>query len=146
MKAWLCAVVLLAACGKDDTGGAGSGASPGTRQEAVKLQDQAQAEALKQAALAREQADRAMVQAQAARARLDSLERELEALDVQVQKAVDAVAAAKNQAELKAASEQLQSLRTNEEALKKRVEVTRRTQGVKISDECIQNPLAKGCN
>jgi hypothetical protein len=88
-----------------------------------------------------------------ARKAVEDLQKELDEVDAKVTKAVDDVASAENEAQRNAAVARLQNLRAERQAIATRTadakaaaERAERVKGVKISKECIDNPLAKGCS
>ena len=79
--------------------------------------------------------------------------RELDDLDTKVTAAVTAVADAQNDADRAGAKAKLIALQREQAEMKQRAaaakaaaERAERQKGVKISKECMDNPLAKGCS
>jgi colicin import membrane protein len=146
---WVAAVAVLAMSCKDEE------AKPQASQPTPQAIDTAMSEAdeAERAKRAAEAAARqAVADAAKARAELDALMRELDAFDAKVSKAVDAVADSQNDAERTAASAALKKLQLEQVELKQRIAAARagaekaeRLKGAKISIQCIENPLAKGC-
>jgi hypothetical protein len=90
--------------------------------------------------------------ADAARVSLDQIARELDALNKRVDVAVAAVANAQNAADRTAATDRLKQLQVEHTELLRRIGAAKdaaakaeRAKGVKVSPECLDNPLAKGC-
>jgi PBP1b-binding outer membrane lipoprotein LpoB len=88
----------------------------------------------------------------AARAKVDALMKELDAQNLRVNAAVDAVVAAKSDAERSAAKVKLTDEQKKQSDLKAQVSEAKsesmraeREKGVHVSEECKANPLAKGC-
>ena len=144
----LLALCVVVACGNGDSKEAAKDNGPalGAHKESTPSAEEQQvlaAQAAKEAAVKR---------AAAARARLDQIEHELEELEKAVDAAVQQTVDAKNAAELATAKQNLQQLQASEAALKARAAQAQadaaaatRAQGVRISKECMDNPLAKGC-
>jgi chromosome segregation ATPase len=105
-----------------------------------------------ESAKAKAEADKAMAAAKAAGDEVAKLAADLDALNDKVAKAVDAIVQAKTDAERAAAKTTLDSLRKEKSELEQRVAEAKaasaraeRMKGVHISKECLDNPLAKGC-
>lgn len=132
----LLVMMTLLACGK--------AAEDAKRREAEKA-EAAHREAEKEAARAREEAD-------AAAKKLDDLMKKLEDIDKQTSQAIEGLTNAQNDADRVAATAKLEEARKAKAQLeaelataKAEAERAQRLRGVKISKECIDNPLAKGC-
>ena len=145
---WL--LVLVSACGGKDpapaqphneTAGSATTAPP-TKPDPDPARTKAQAEA-----------DQAAKDAKEAEERVRKIEIDLDAFNAKLNAAVDAVVAAQNDAERQAAKARLDALRTEKLELEQRVAAAKaaatkaeRAKGVKVSPECMDNPLAKGCD
>jgi hypothetical protein len=88
-----------------------------------------------------------------AKTQLDAVMRDLEMLDTKVTDAVTAVTEAQTDADRTAAGARLMQLKQEHQELLQRAAAARaaaeraeRTKAVKISKECLDNPLAKGCS
>jgi len=117
--------------------------SPLARASAAAEQAKAQAEAV---------AKQAIAEAQAAKDRLGKLDGELGDLDARMKAALDAVAKATTEAKRSAAKSVVEGLNKEHADLLARIAEAKaalakaeRTKGVHVSKECIDNPLAKGC-
>jgi hypothetical protein len=153
MKHVLWLLVLVSACGGKDPApaqphneAAGSAApaatSPPPADDPAAARARAELEA-RQAALA----------ANEAMERVRTIELDLDAFNAKVNAAVDAVVNAQNDADRAAAKARLDGLRTEKLDLEQRVAAAKaaaakaeRAQGVRVSPECMDNPLAKGCS
>ena len=98
-------------------------------------------------------AAQAVKDAQEAKEQLDTVMRQLDDLDTKVGQAVNAVADAQNDADRASAKARLIALQKEQYEMKQRAAAARaraekaeRLKGVKISKECMENPLAKGCS
>jgi hypothetical protein len=118
----------------------------------VKAYSQSQEDAQK-----REQAERASAeygkQVKEAQALLEKAQKDLDENAAKVDKAIADVGAAQDAVALKAAQTRLQQLQRDQAEMRARVEEAKRAaekaqraKGVHISQECLNNPLAKGCN
>jgi len=97
-------------------------------------------------------AQESMHDAREARERVEKIETDLMDLGKRLDQAVDAVTAAQSQADRDAAVAKLNQLRKEKAELEQRIADAKtaaakaeRTKGVKVSKECQDNPLAKGC-
>jgi len=143
-------IALLAACSSPtkkpaepathvDSMGSASESPPST-------EDRAELEKAKSEAVeARKDADAGME-------RVERLARALEDLDTKVTEAVDAVVAARNDADRANAKAKLEQLRREKAEMDRRIQDakaraprSRRMYGQPVSKECQENPLAKGC-
>jgi hypothetical protein len=84
---------------------------------------------------------------------VDRLQKDAEAMSKKVDTAVDALASAQSQADRDSAKAKLDQLRREKYEMDQRIAEAKakaaraeRLKGVKISKECLDNPLAKGCN
>ena len=100
----------------------------------------------REAAMARKEAQEAME-------RVDRLATDLEALDKRVTDAIDAVVAAQSDADRANAKAKLEKLRREKAEMEQRIKDARehagkatRRQGRQVSKQCMDNPLAKGCD
>lgn len=104
----------------------------------------------------REQAERASEeygkQVKEAQALLEKAQKDLDENGAKVDKAISDVGAAQDAVALKAAQQRLQELQREQSEIRSRVEAAKaaaehanRLKGVHISEECKNNPLAKGC-
>jgi len=107
------------------------------------------AEKQRQAEVEKEKAVKA---AQEAQALVDRLQRDLADMDKKVSAAVDGVVAAQNDADRASAKAKLQELNRQKYEMEKRIAEAKaaaaraeRLKGAKVSAECANNPLAKGC-
>jgi hypothetical protein len=98
-------------------------------------------------------AAQAVKDAQDAKDKLDTIMKQLDDLDTKVGQAVSAVADAQNDADRASAKAKLIALQKEQYEMKQRAAAARaaadkaeRLKGVKISKECMDNPLAKGCS
>ena len=110
-------------------------------------------EADKQAEIAKKAKDEAVAAAQEAKDRLVKLEKDLDEIQEKVGKAVNDLSVAQNDADRQAARGKLAEAQKEQYEMKQRVatakaaaERAERNKGVHISDECKNNPLAKGCS
>jgi DNA repair exonuclease SbcCD ATPase subunit len=92
-------------------------------------------------------------QVKAAQALLEKAQRDLDDNAAKVDKAIADVGAAQDAVALKAAQQRLQELQREQAEMRQRVaeakaaaDKAQRAKGVHISQECLNNPLAKGCN
>lgn len=107
----------------------------------------------REARLAAEERSReAEKMAQAAEDKVVELQRDLGDLSARVDKAVDAVVAARSEAERVAAQDALNKARKAKFEMEQRIQAAKdaaakakRLKGANVSDECKNNPLAKGC-
>jgi hypothetical protein len=141
MKKLVCVVALLA-CGKDSK-----------TDEPVESSRRASDEAEVAKQKAEQAAAQAVQEAKAAQDAVERLQRDADDLAKRVDGAVQDLAGAQNQADRDAAKVKLDALRTEKADLEQRIAEARakaeraeRLKGVKISKECLDNPLAKGCN
>jgi colicin import membrane protein len=102
--------------------------------------------------IARAEADKAIKAAQEAQALVDRLQRDLSDMDKKVSAAVDGVVTAQNDADRASAKAKLQELNRQKYEMEKRIAEAKaaaaraeRLKGAKVSKECQDNPLAKGC-
>jgi hypothetical protein len=102
--------------------------------------------------IAEQNAQKAIEESKEAQRKLESVEKDLESLEGNMKSAEDALMAAQNDADRQAARTKLAALQQQEFEAKQRVaqakaaaEHAQRVQGIKTSDECKNNPLAKGC-
>jgi hypothetical protein len=84
--------------------------------------------------------------------KVERLQRDLEDMDKRVGAAVDSVVAAKDEADRNSATQKLAKLRQEKAEMERRIAeakaaaaLAKRKQGSKVSAECQNNPLAKGC-
>ncbi len=107
--------------------------------------------------VARKQAEmvaaEAVKEAKAAYEQVEKLQADAEALSQRVDAAVDAIASAQSQADRDSATAALKALQLEKAELEARLAEAKaksaraeRMKGVQISKECLDNPLAKGCN
>ena len=144
------AFVLLVGCGGDHP----PPQAPVENKQAPEPQpDPALREANLRAERAEREAQDAIKAAHEVEERLDQISRDLAALDQRVSAAVDQVVAAQNNAERATASERLKELQRQKAEMEQRIgeakaaaEKAQRKKGVKISQDCMDNPLAKGCS
>lgn len=117
---------------------------------------QTESERVKEAEDARERAEHeagdAMKTAREAVELVEKLQHELDELDKRVTTAVDSVVAAQNDADRASAKAKLEQLRREKAEMDAKLAAARaeaqkaaRKRGPKISKECEDNPLAKGC-
>lgn len=106
--------------------------------------------ALVQAQTARAEALRAQAEARAAQERVDQLSRSPRELDARTAAAIEALASAQTEAERRAARIELdhaiQQKREIEQRMRTERPPIRRTGAIRISKECLDNPLARGCD
>jgi hypothetical protein len=102
--------------------------------------------------IAEHEAQTAVNQAKDAQDKLDKVTKDLEDLNDKVGTAVNAVVAAQNDADRASAKSKLLQLQQEQADMRARVQAAKdaaalavRKAGVKTSDECKNNPLAKGC-
>jgi DNA repair exonuclease SbcCD ATPase subunit len=104
----------------------------------------------------REQAEREKdeygKQVKEAQAQVEKAQKDLEENAAKVDKAISDVGAAQDAVALKAAQQRLQELQREQAEMRGRVEAAKqaaakaeRARGVHVSKECLNNPLAKGC-
>ena len=136
MRALLCVVAIGFGCGSKD-------------QEPPKAEKEPAAEMAKQV---EEGVERARQDADAAMQAVQKLQGDADALAQRMGAAVDALANAQNDADRESAKAALQSLQKEKAELDTRIAEAKakaaraeRLKGVKISKECLGNPLAKGC-
>jgi len=98
------------------------------------------------------EAQEAMKQAKAAQENITQVAKDLDAMNERLAGAVDAVVNAQNDADRAAAKAKLEALQKEKADLEAHVAAAKaaadraeRTKGVTISKECLDNPLAKGC-
>jgi hypothetical protein len=98
-------------------------------------------------------AEKAIKDAKEAKEKLDQVEKSLDELNEKVGKAVDSVVAAQNDADRGAAKARLIELQKEQYEMKQRVaaakaaaDAAERHKGVHVKQECLDNPLAKGCS
>ena len=98
-------------------------------------------------------AAQAVKDAEEAKQQLDRVMKDLDELDTKVGQAVTAVADAQNDADRANAKARLIALQKEQYEMKQRAaearakaEKAERLKGVKVSKECMDNPLAKGCS
>jgi chromosome segregation ATPase len=108
------------------------------------------AEAVRQRA--EHEAAQAAKDAKAAQDAVERLQRDAEALEQRLFAATDALAAAQNEADRTSASTKLGQLRREKFELEARIAEAKaraaraeRLKGVKINRDCMENPLAAGC-
>jgi len=115
------------------------------------------AERMNEAELARLHAERQMAealkQAREAQEIVEQLQKDMESLSAKVDIAVNALASAQNQADRDNAKAKLDELRKERAEIDARMAEARakaaraeRVKGNKVSKECLENPLAKGCS
>ena len=111
----------------------------------------------REAVLAKQQAEKAaeaaIKSARDAQQQVEKISKDLAELSAKVDAAVDALAASRNEADRAAAKAKLDDLHKQRAELEQRMQAARdaanraaRARGVTISKECIDNPLAAGCN
>lgn len=133
-----------------------AGATP-SASAAAEAPPPTESQRVRDAELARDKAEasarEAEKQAHEAAERVDKLSRDLEDLDKRLTGAVDSVIAAQTDADRSAARARLEQLRKEKAEMEARIaaakaaaEKAQRQKGVKISKECQDNPLAKGCS
>lgn len=142
----LAAILLVAACACGNS----KSDSPAARE--AETGDRSRAELEEQLRRAELEADEARKAAQEAQDQVERLSKDLEALDAKVTAAIDSLMAAQNDADRAAAKAKLAELQREQAEMRARVEMTRdkaakaqRTKGRTVSKECMDNPLAKGC-
>jgi uncharacterized membrane protein YgaE (UPF0421/DUF939 family) len=98
-------------------------------------------------------AKQAVQDAKEAQDKVEKLSSDLADLDKKVNSAVDGVMAAQNDADRNAARSNLEKLRHEKFEMEQRIQAAKtaaakaeRAKGVHLSKECLENPLAKGCN
>ncbi len=108
--------------------------------------------AKQEAEAAEKRAKEAEKLAQEAQERVERLQRDLEDMDKKVGVAVDSVVAAQNDADRASAKAKLEALRKEKAAMEQRIAeakaaaaLAKRKQGATVSEQCRNNPLAKGC-
>ena len=109
-------------------------------------------EADRNAEIAKKAADQAVKDAADAKEKLDKVSKDLDDLNDRVNKSVNDVVAAQNDADRAAAKTRLAQLQQEQYEMKQRVAAAKaaadkaeRNKGVHLSQECLNNPLAKGC-
>jgi chromosome segregation ATPase len=118
-----------------------SGTEPRKSEEELKLE------------LAQKEAAQAEADARDAMEKVEKVAKDLDELEKKLDKAVEDVVAAQNDADRSAAKSKLTELRKEQSDMRARVEAAKAAaekadhkKGVHISKECLDNPLAKGCN
>ena len=98
-------------------------------------------------------AKQAVEDAKEAQERVEKLSNDLADLDKKVSSAINAVVAAQNDADRKRAAADLDKLQQQKRDMEQRIAAAKaaadkanRAKGLHISQECLDNPLAKGCN
>lgn len=98
-------------------------------------------------------AKQAVEDAKAAQDRVDQLDRDMKEQNEQLAKADAAVKSAQNDADRKAAQSNLDKLKEQKKDMENRIAAAKaaaakadRAKGLHLSKECLENPLAKGCN
>lgn len=98
------------------------------------------------------EAQEAMKRAQEAQDDMQKVEKDLDDLSNRLTKAVDDVVNAQNDADRAAAKAKLEALQKEKADIETRIAAAKaaaakaeRAKGVKVSKECLDNPLAKGC-
>lgn len=106
----------------------------------------------KKAEIARREADAAIQAAKEAQEKVDQLEKSAADMITQINGAIAAVSAAQTDADRSAAANKLAALQRQQAEMQERIraakaaaDLAERRKGVKISKECLDNPLAKGC-
>jgi hypothetical protein len=122
-------------------------------EKAVKCIDAAADEAEEAKTKAEEIAARAAKDAKEGKEVVERLQKDVEVIAKRVDEAVDGLTGAQSQADRDAAKARLDQLRREQAELDARLAEAKskaaraeRLKGVKISKECLDNPLAKGCN
>jgi hypothetical protein len=148
----LATVVLLAACGggtRSQPGQTVENRSSGPAEPAPGPAAQPQ----DPTADAEARTAQAIQEADDAKARVEKLMGDLDALDVRVSAAVSEVVDAQSDAQRSTATSRLKMLQKEKAELEMMIararsdaERAERAKGTKISKECIDNPLAKGCS
>jgi uncharacterized protein YhaN len=97
--------------------------------------------------------DQAVQEAKEAQEKVEKLSNDLADLDKKVNTAVNGVVAAQNDADRKAAAANLATLQQQKRDMEQRIAAAKaaadkanRAKGVHLSQECLDNPLAKGCS
>ena len=97
--------------------------------------------------------DQAVQEAKEAQDKVEKLSNDLADLDKKVNSAVNGVVAAQNDADRKAAAANLATLQQQKRDMEQRIAAAKaaadkanRAKGLHISQECLDNPLAKGCS
>jgi predicted nucleic acid-binding Zn-ribbon protein len=118
------------------------------KQKAIEKRKQAEVE-MKRAHEAAEEAARSAAEAEQ---NVQRIQKDLDDLDARVATAVDSVVAAQTEGDRAAAKAKLEALRLEKVDLERRIAEAKaaaarqkRLQGSRISKECQDNPLAKGC-
>lgn len=140
-------VLLATACGsKDDP-------KPKDEQPIERKEERVSSPEAVEAKKAQQLVEQAVAEARAAEEAVVRLQAEAEAMMNRLDEAVNALASAQNQADRDAAKAKLDQLRREKTEMEARIAEARaqaaraeRLKGVKISKECLENPLAKGCN
>lgn len=121
-------------------------AQPAPEDDAARRDREAAAKAEADAALAVKEADEA-------RAKLEAIMTELDAVETKISVAVTELADAQNDVERNTAAAKLKLLQREQAEIKQRAmdaraaaEKAERKKGTKISAECQANPLAQGCS
>jgi hypothetical protein len=118
------------------------------------IQRKRASEAAEEAAeIAKKASAQAVEDARVARKQVDDLMRQTKDLDDKVTVAIDAVGKAKSLSEQRAAQAELDKLRQQKIEMDARMaaardaaEKAKRREGIHLSKECLENPLAKGCS
>ena len=141
MRSLVCVVVIALGCGNKKE-------APTAEKEPVTAPVTRESEAK----LAEQQAEQARKDADAAHEVVARLQRDADALAQRVDAAVDALANAQNDADRQSASAALKALQTERAEFEARMGEAKakaaraeRMRGVKISKECLDNPLSAGC-
>ena len=99
------------------------------------------------------ESEQAVKDAEQAKAKLEQWIKVIDDLDAKIAAAINKVAEAQSDDERAAAQAELKKLREDREALVREAaaaraakQVLERRQGLPISKECMDNPLAKGCS
>lgn len=123
-------------------------AGPGCKDSKPSAREKAAAEAPSETSMAKTAKD-----AEEAKTKLETAVRELDELNAKVTAALTALTDAKTDADRAATKAQLWQLQKDQTDLKQRVDTARRAAeavqrptDVKLSKECVDNPLAKGCS
>jgi TolA-binding protein len=145
------AFVLLAACGADKPAPATPIANHPV--ESTPPPSSEQAELDRKVAAAEREANEARKLAQEAQEQLDKLALEIDDMSRRVDKAVEAVVSAQNDADRGAAAARLKQLQQEQAEMRARVARAKeaairaeRLKGIKIDPKCLDNPLARGCS
>jgi hypothetical protein len=110
------------------------------------------AEDAKKAEIAQKDRDEAVKAAKDAQEKVNELEKNAAEMINQINNAIAAVKSAQTNADRKAAEDKLAKLQQQQAEMQERIKAAKdaaaraeRLKGVKISKECLDNPLAKGC-